>query len=123
MSERELQHERDRFGSMSITQLQTRLSRVTNSNKLLNFAIIAEEFGYGMLATQARNKFEELYSHSVGGYNPPVLEVSGAGYSRGQRGTQVSSTTRSRAVGRNATIEIVEDPEEKKRKGKRVIRI
>ena len=123
MSARELQHERDRFGSMTVSQLRTRLSRVTKSNKLLNFATIAEEFGYGGLATDARNKFERLYSHSVDGGGRTTQEVSGNGYTRRQRGTQVSSDTRTRAVGRDATLEIIEDPEKEKRKGKRVIRI
>ena len=123
MSERELQHERMRFEGMSNSQLQTRLSRITKSNKLHNFATIAEEYGYVSLARQARSKFERLYSHSVDRGGRTVPEVSGTGYVRRSRGTEVSSTTRSRAVAGKDTLEVVEDPEEAKRKGKRVIRI
>lgn len=123
MSERELQHERMRFNGMSLAQLNTRLTRITKSNKLLNFAYIAEEYGYYTLAADARNKFEELYSHSVGQGERTPQEVSGNGYARGSLGTQATSTTRSRNVARKAKVEVVEDPEKKKRAGKRVIRI
>ena len=65
----EIAHERRRFSDMSQAKLRTRLSRITKVDKLLNFANMADEFGYTDLARQARQKFERITGHSVESLN------------------------------------------------------
>jgi hypothetical protein len=52
-------HERERFESMTVRQLNTRLNRITKTDKLLDFAKMAREFGYSSLERKAIRKFEQ----------------------------------------------------------------
>ena len=63
MSQNAMEHERHRFSYMTNSQLRTRLSRISKSDKLLNFARMAEETGKYGLAALARDKFERLFNY------------------------------------------------------------
>lgn len=72
-----MDHERHRFSYMSMPELNRRLSRISKPEKLLNFAVMAEEQGYDELARSARAKFERLTGHKVAGTGASVGDVSG----------------------------------------------
>ena len=60
-----IEHERYRFSTMDKPKLRTRLSRITKSDKLLQFRQMAITFGYDDLADAASAKFARLYGYGV----------------------------------------------------------
>ena len=60
MSEKAYLHEMDRFSQMSYKQLKTRLFKITNLEKLKNFAEFAAIFRYKDLSDLAIEKLEFL---------------------------------------------------------------
>jgi hypothetical protein len=58
MTEKSYQHELNRFSKMSYKQLKTRLYKITNIEKLKNFAEFAIIFRYKDLADLAIEKIE-----------------------------------------------------------------
>ena len=58
MSEKQYLHEMDRFSQMTHNQLKTRLFKITNLEKLKNFAEFAAIFRYKDLAELAIEKLE-----------------------------------------------------------------
>lgn len=65
MTVAELDHERMRFAGMTRRELQTRLNRITKTDKLLNFSMVAKESGYADLSAQALRKFEQKTGHQI----------------------------------------------------------
>ena len=60
MTDKSYQHELNRFSSMSYNQLYTRLFKITDLEKLKNFAEFAAMFRYQDLADLAIEKIEFL---------------------------------------------------------------
>ena len=57
----DMQHERQRFRTMSLTQLGRRLGKITDRQKLGNFIQLAGECGYFPLRNAAISRYNELY--------------------------------------------------------------
>lgn len=60
MTDKAYQHELNRFSKMSYKQLKTRLYKITNLEKLVNFAQFAAIFRYKDLSDLAIEKIEFL---------------------------------------------------------------
>lgn len=65
MSAKDWEHEEHRFSYMTQAKLRTRLSRVTKPDKLLRFAWIAADHGFGTLAVEAMRKYVQRTGDSV----------------------------------------------------------
>lgn len=72
-----MDHERHRFSYMSESELGRRLTKMSKPDKLLNFAVMAEEYGYMRLAQLAREKFSRVTGHRVEGTGATPRDVEG----------------------------------------------
>lgn len=55
-----MEHERMRWRTMTVSQLRSRLGKITDLTKISNFITLAVEHGYMDLAQQARDQYAEL---------------------------------------------------------------
>ena len=56
----DIDHERMRWRTMNVRQLETRLTKITDSQKMQNFIRLAEEYGYTSLVRDARERADML---------------------------------------------------------------
>lgn len=67
----DIQHERNRFNTMTPGRLATRLSKITHPQKLRNFVQMAREFGYSNLEEAAIIRYNTLRGSGRGAIPPP----------------------------------------------------
>lgn len=87
MAKNPLEHEKERFRSMSLSQLRTRLGRITKYEKLVHFIQVADETGQRDLATQAISRLSRLYPDS-----PVPQTISDYGDNRRAQGEKPKMT-------------------------------